>query len=484
MRILVDDKKLEWDEAWTLTQATFGYTNHTLLAEAMEKWPVALFERLLPRHLEIIYEINQRFLRQVQIRHPYDNARLQKLSLIEEGREKQVRMAHLAVVGSHSINGVAALHTDLLKRDVLPEFAEMYPERFNNKTNGVTPRRWLAWCNPRLSSLVTEAVGDGWQTDLDRLEKLLPLADDAEFRRRFREAKAANKADLAAYVRDLMWLDLDTDAIFDVQIKRLHEYKRQLLNALHIVTLWARARRDPASVIHSRAFLFGAKAAPGYHLAKLIIRLINGIGEVVNSDAGSTGLQVAFLPNYRVSQAERIIPAADVSEQISTAGMEASGTGNMKLALNGALTLGTLDGANVEIRQMVGAENFFLFGLTTDEVLEWKRRGYRPREIYESNPDLKEALDLIANGFFSPEDRDLFRPLVDSLLREDRYMVLADFDSYAKAQEAVARAYLDPEQWTKMAIHNVARTGHFSSDRTIREYARDIWKIKPVKVEL
>ena len=484
MRILVDDKHLEWDEAWSLTQATFGYTNHTLLAEAMEKWPVALFERLLPRHLQIIYEINHRFLRQVQIRFPYDAARMRRLSLIEEGPEKSVRMAHLAVVGSHSINGVAALHTQLLTRDVLPDFAQLFPQRFNNKTNGVTPRRWLAWCNPGLSELITESIGDGWQKDLERLKELEPFAEDAGFRERFRKVKAENKVALANHVRDLMWLDLNPDAIFDVQIKRLHEYKRQLLNALHIITLWTKARRDPGSVVHPRAFLFGAKAAPGYHLAKLVIRLINGIAEVVNSDAGSTGLQVAFLPNYRVTLAERIIPAADVSEQISTAGMEASGTGNMKLALNGALTIGTLDGANVEIREHVGEENFFLFGLTADEVLQKKREGYRPREIYASNPDLQEALDLVGNGFFSPEDRALFRPLVDSLLREDRYMVLADFASYAEAHDRVVRAYLDKEQWTRMAILNVARNGHFSSDRTIRQYAKEIWEISPVEVKL
>jgi len=484
MRILVDDKRIEWDEAWGLTQRTFGYTNHTLLAEAMEKWPVALFERLLPRHLEIIYDINHRFLRQVQIRHPYDAARMRRLSLIEEGREKSVRMAHLAVVGSHSVNGVAELHTELLKRDVMPDFAQLFPERFNNKTNGVTPRRWISWCNPGLAALITDSIGDGWQKDLDRLSELEPFAEDAAFRERFRHIKQDNKNALTAHVRDLMWLDLDPNAIFDVQIKRLHEYKRQLLNALHIITLWTRARRDPGSVIHPRAFLFGAKAAPGYHLAKLVIRLINGIGEVVNSDAGSTGLQVAFLPNYRVTLAERIIPAADVSEQISTAGMEASGTGNMKLALNGALTIGTLDGANVEIREMVGADNFFLFGLTADEVLARKQAGYDPRAVYESNPDLKEALDLVANGFFSPEDRKLFKPLVDSLLNEDRYLVLADFADYARAQEEVARCYLDREAWTRKAILNVARCGRFSSDRTIREYARDIWGIEPVEVEL
>ncbi|WP_225411036.1 glycogen/starch/alpha-glucan phosphorylase [Stigmatella hybrida] len=483
MRVLVDDKRLGWEEAFHITQQTFGYTNHTLLAEAMEKWPVTLFERLLPRHLEIIYEINQRFLRQVQIRYPFDQERMQRMSLVEEGHEKMIRMAHLAVVGSHSVNGVAALHTDLLRRDVLTDFAAMYPERFNNKTNGVTPRRWLTWCNPRLSKLITSRIGHGWETDLDKLRKLEEHAQDAAFRKAFREVKQQNKQDLAQYVSELCKVDLNPEAIFDVQIKRLHEYKRQLLNALHTVVLWMRARRDPSTIIHPRTFLFGAKAAPGYQSAKLIIRLINGISEVVNSDAGTTGLQVLFLPNYRVSLAERIIPAADVSEQISTAGMEASGTGNMKLMLNGALTLGTLDGANVEIRDEVGDENFFLFGLTADEVIERKRHGYRPREVYHQHQELREAIDLISSGFFSPEDKHLFKPLVDSLLEEDRYLVLADFESYRAKQEDVARAYLDPDTWTRKCILNVARAGIFSSDRTIRQYAEEIWRVKQTPVE-
>jgi starch phosphorylase len=479
MRVLVDDKKLPWDEAWAITQQTFGYTNHTLLPEALEKWPVWLFERLLPRHLQIIYEINARFLRQVQIRWPFDGARQARMSLIEEGREKQVRMAYLAVVGSHSVNGVAALHSKLLRENVLHEFAEMYPERFNNKTNGVTPRRWLKSCNPRLASLITEAIGPGWEKDLDRLTDLERFADDAAFVERFAAAKQANKVDLTTHLRDVMWTSLDPTAIFDVQIKRLHEYKRQLLNALHIVHLWTKARHDPSAVGQPRAFLFGAKAAPGYRMAKLIIRLITGIAEVVNSDAARTGLRVAFVPNYRVSLAERIIPAADVSEQISTAGMEASGTGNMKFAMNGALTIGTLDGANIEIRDLVGAENFFLFGQTAEEVEKTLASGYRGRQVYDSNPVLREVLDLIASGFFSPEDRGLFKPLVDSLLDEDRYLVLADFDGYAKAHEAVAARYAQPAAWWRSAILNVSRVGFFSSDRTIREYAKDIWNIVP-----
>jgi starch phosphorylase len=484
MRVFVDEKRLQWDEAFAITQATFGYTNHTLLAEAMEKWPASLFERLLPRHLEIIYEINQRFLRQVQIRYPFDTERIRRMSLVEEGPEKKIRMAHLAVVGSHSVNGVAELHTNLLRRDVLPEFAEMYPERFNNKTNGVTPRRWMLWSNPRLARLITSRIGEGWITDLDQLRKLEPLADDAAFRQAFAEVKRQNKVDLSRHLKGLCGVDLNPDAIFDVQIKRLHEYKRQLLDAVHIVSLWMKARRDPSTIIAPRVFLFGAKAAPGYVEAKLIIRLINGIAEVVNSDAGTTGLQVLFVPNYRVSLAERIIPAADVSEQISTAGWEASGTGNMKFMLNGALTLGTLDGANVEIREAVGDENFFLFGLTADEVIARKKAGYRPREEYERNVELREAIDLIATGFFSPEDKNLFKPLVDSLLEEDRYLVLADFASYAAKQQEVARAYQDKDTWMRKAILNVAHGGIFSSDRTITQYAEEIWRIKKTPVGL
>ena len=480
MRVLLDEKRIPWDEAWDITTKTFGYTNHTLLAEALEKWPVGLFERLLPRHLQIIYEVNQRFLRQVQIRWPFDTDRMARMSLIEEGKEKQVRMAHLAVVGSHSVNGVAALHSNLLQRDVMPDFAEMYPEKFNNKTNGVTPRRWLLACNPRLARLITEAIGDKWIADLERLVELEKFSDDASFVKSFREAKMANKQDLVSHLRDVMWTSLDPTAVFDVQVKRLHEYKRQLLNALHIVHLWIQARKDPKSIGVPRAFLFGAKSAPGYKTAKLIIRLINGIGEVVNSDAGKTGLRVAFIPNYRVSLAERIIPAADVSEQISTAGMEASGTGNMKFALNGALTLGTLDGANIELREKVGAENFFLFGLTTDEVAQRKKDGYRGRNVYEANPDIREVLDLIGSGFFSPEDKNVFKPLVDGLLDDDRYMVLEDFEGYCKAQAEIARTYQQPNKWWKSAILNVARTGWFSSDRTIKEYANDIWGIKSI----
>jgi glycogen phosphorylase len=484
MRVLVDEKRLGWEEAWNLTVQVFGYTNHTLLAEALELWPVSMFERLLPRHLEIIYDINARHLRQVQIKYPFDPERMRRMSLIEEGNEKQVRMANLAVVGSHSVNGVAALHTDLLKKNLFRDFADMFPERFNNKTNGVTPRRWLHLCNPELSALITSRIGAGWITDLDQLRALEPWADDAAFRVEFLRIKQANKDALAHHIRDLMWLSADSKAIFDAQVKRLHEYKRQLLNALHIIVLWNRAREGRSKLKHSRLFVFGGKAAPGYHMAKLIIRLINGIAEVVNATAVQSGIQVAFLPNYRVSLAERIIPAADVSEQISTAGKEASGTGNMKFALNGALTVGTLDGANIEIREAVGKENFFLFGLTEEEVVKKQREGYRPRKVYESNPELKEALDLISRGFFSPEDKECFAPLVKSLLDEDRYMVLEDFAAYAEAQQRVEDTYLQPDVWARMAILNVARVGQFSSDRTIKQYAEEIWKVKPFSVEL
>jgi starch phosphorylase len=477
MRILVDEKRVAWEEAWNTTVAAFGYTNHTLLPEALERWPVSLFDRLLPRHLQIIYEINHRFLRQVQIKYPFDAEKLRRLSIFEEGPEKHLRMTHLAVIGSHSVNGVAELHTDLLRRTVLRDLAELLPSRFNSKTNGVTPRRWLLYCNPALSSLISSRIGSGWITDLDQLRELEPLSMDPDFVAGFRAVKRANKERLASFVQEQHWLSLNPEAIFDAQVKRLHEYKRQLLNAIHVVSLWIKARQNPSSITHPRSFIFGGKAAPGYHTAKLIIRLINGIAEVVNSAEHRTGIQVVFLPNYRVSLAERIFPAADVSEQISTAGKEASGTGNMKFALNGALTVGTLDGANIEIRNAVGEENFFLFGLTADQVEAARRQGYRPRDFYEADPLLKEALDLIASGFFSPEDRSLFKPLVRSLLEDDPYFCLADFGSYAQAQQRLAQEYLDSNGWARKAILNVARVGRFSSDRTIREYAQDIWGI-------
>jgi starch phosphorylase len=485
MRVLVDLEDLPWDRAWEVTVATLGYTNHTLLAEALERWPVAMFERLLPRHLQIIYEINRRFVRSVMARFPGDDARLRRMSIIEEGAEKKVAMAHLAVVGSHAVNGVAALHSDLLKRDVLRDFAEMTPHKFSNKTNGVTPRRWLHQCNPRLSALITDAVGPQWPTNLDDLERLLPLAEDKGFVEKVAAVKRQNKADFAQYCKQRWGFVFDPDSLFDVQIKRLHEYKRQLLNALHVVRIYLDAKRDPSTLAVPRTVLFGAKAAPGYRAAKLIIKLINAISDVVNSDVDLEGrLRVAFLPNYRVSLAERIIPAADLSEQISTAGLEASGTGNMKLSMNGALTIGTLDGANIEIREAVGAENFFLFGLTTDEVHDLQRTGYRPRSIYEKNARLREVIDLVAGGFFSQEDPALFRPLTDHLLDHDTYMLLADFDAYVGCQKQVSEAFADKAAWHRKAVINIAKMGGFSSDRTIREYAKEIWGAEPVKVEL
>jgi glycogen phosphorylase len=485
MRVFMDEHGLPWDRAWELTVNTIGYTNHTLLPEALEKWPVQMFERLLPRHLGIIYEINRRFMRSVQARFPNEPARMRRMSIIEEGPEKKVCMAHLAVVGAHAVNGVAALHTELLTRDVLHDFAEMQPQKFTNKTNGVTPRRWLHHCNPRLSSLITEAIGDKWVTDLDQLEKLLPFADDASFVERIAAVKRANKADFAAHAQAKFAMRFDPDSMYDVQIKRLHEYKRQLLNALHAVRLYLDIKRSPGDFKVSRTVMFGAKAAPGYRTAKLIIKLISNISDIVNADLDIDGkLKVAFLPNYKVSLAERIIPAADLSEQISTAGKEASGTGNMKLSMNGALTIGTLDGANIEIRDAVGADNFFLFGLTAEEIHERQCAGYSPRQIYESNERLREVLDLISSGFFSSEDPELFKPLTEHLLTQDTYFLLADFDAYCACQRKVDEAFADPKAWHAMAVRNIAKMGMFSSDRTIREYNRDIWHCDPVKVDL
>jgi len=482
MRVLCDDNAVPWDLAWKQTVAAFGYTNHTLLPEALERWPVALFGRLLPRHLEIVYEINRRFLREVMDDFPRDEARLARMSLIEEGPERRVRMANLAVVGSHSVNGVAKLHTELIKSQLLRDFHELYPERFNNKTNGVTPRRWLLACNPGLSGLITEKIGPGWVTQLERLRELEPFLADAALRARLRQVKRRNKEALAAVIRRDLGLEVDPGSIFDCQIKRLHEYKRQLLNAIHIVALYLRAKRGETVV--PRTFVFGAKAAPGYRQAKLIIKLIHAIAYVVNGDRRSGALRVAFMPNYRVTLAEQIIPSADVSEQISTAGMEASGTGNMKLAMNGALTIGTLDGANIEIRDAVGPENFFLFGLTAEEVEARRRSGVPGRASYDADEELHEVIDLIASGFFCPEERDLFRPLTDALLGRDEYMVMTDYAAYSSCQRLVAKSYLDEDDWSRRAGLNIARVGGFSSDRTVLEYAREIWGIERVDVRL
>jgi glycogen phosphorylase len=439
---------------------------------------------VLPRHLEIVYEINRRFLAEVRERYPGDGARAARLSLIDESHGRSVRMAHLASVGSHRINGVAALHTDLLKADVLRDFHELWPEKFVNVTNGVTPRRFLALANPRLAALITEAAGDGWPTDLGALRGLEPLAADASFRERWRAAKRANKADLAAVVKERAGVECDPDSLFDVQVKRIHEYKRQHLNVLHVIALWQRLRRDPRTAAPPRTVLFGGKAAPGYRMAKLIIKLVHSVADVINADPGTRDrLRVAFVPDYNVKNCMPIFPAAELSEQISTAGKEASGTGNMKFAMNGALTIGTLDGANVEIREAVGAENFFLFGLTVEEIHRLWAGGYRPYERYEADPVLREVLDAIGDGTFSRGDRGLFRPILDSLLGDDPWLLLADFRPYLDAQAAVEKAYLDPDRWTRMSILNTARIGRFSSDRSIADYCREVWKVEPVPMD-
>jgi glycogen phosphorylase len=485
MRILLDEHEMSWERAWEIVTGTFGYTNHTLLPEALEKWSVALFQRVLPRHLQIIYEINHRLLLLVEERWPGDVAKKAICSLIEENGTKSIRMANLAVAGSHAVNGVAALHTELLKRDLFPEFDALYPGKLQNKTNGITPRRWLLGCNPKLSQLITERLGSpDWARDLSRLRGLEKFSDDAEFQHRFMAIKRENKVALAEVIKRDCGVEVSPDALFDVQIKRLHEYKRQHLNLLHIVALYRRLLQDPSYDIVPRVFIFAAKAAPGYDLAKNIIRAINLIGDRINRDERIRGrLKVAFLPNYRVSLAEKIIPAADLSEQISTAGKEASGTGNMKLALNGALTIGTLDGANVEIREEVEDDNIFIFGLTVEQVEELNRRGYRPADYYHADPELRAVIDWIGSDFFTPGEHHAFGALHHSLLAGgDPFKVLADFRAYSDAQARADAAYREPARWAKMAILNTARVGKFSSDRTITEYARDIWKLAPVRI--
>ena len=485
MRLLVDEYRMDWERAWHVTTNTFAYTNHTLLPEALETWRVPLFGRVLPRHLEIVYEINRRFLDEVRQQYPGDDGRVARLSLIGEGGEKRVRMANLACVGSHAVNGVARLHTTLLKETVLREFHELWPEKFSNKTNGVTPRRFLVLSNPGLARLITQAIGDTWVRDLDELRQLEPLADDAGFREEWRRVKVDCKRVLAEKTRRVAGVEVDPSALFDIQVKRIHEYKRQHLNAVHVLTLYHRLKRGASADATPRTFIFGGKAAPGYVMAKLIIKLINAVAETVNADPETNRmLRVVFFPDFNVQNAQTIYPAADLSEQLSTAGLEASGTGNMKFALNGALTIGTLDGANIEIREAVGAENFFCFGLTAEEVRRRRAEGYRPRDLYEGNAELREALDLIASGALSPGDRTLFQPLVQSLLDRDEYMLLADYPLYVACQEQVSRTWSDRERWTRMSILNVARMGMFSSDRAVREYARDIWRVAPVPIEL
>jgi starch phosphorylase len=485
MRLLIDEHGMEWEATWHVTGHALSYTNHTLLPEALEQWPRSLFGSLLPRHLEIIDEINRRHVENVRLKFPGDEARVQRLSLINEDGEKFVRMAHLAALGSHAINGVAALHTELLKTHVLSDFYALTPEKFSNKTNGVTPRRWMRLSNPRLAQLLTARLGSGWVRDLEKLRKLEPLVDDQEFSAEWRAIKRHNKLQLSVYIQDCLGISIDADSIFDVLVKRLHEYKRQHLLVLYILTLYKRIQRDPDTEMVPRTFIFGGKAAPGYRMAKLIIKLIHSVGEAINSDPLVRGrMKVVFLPDYSVKLGQRVYPAADLSEQISLAGKEASGTGNMKFAMNGAVTIGTLDGANIEIREEVGAENFFLFGLTTPEVESRKREGYSPRAIFEANPMLREVLISLSNGEFSHGDKTLFEPLVNSLLTADGYMLLADYQSYVDCQDRVSAAYKDQEAWTRMSILNVARIGKFSSDRAIRDYCSEIWKTWPVKIQL
>lgn len=489
MRILVDVEQLDWDTAWEITTKTFGYTNHTVLPEALERWVVELFGRVLPRHLQIIYEINERFLNKVRERFPGDNERYRRMSIIEEGPEKRVRMANLAIVGSHAVNGVAAIHTEILKTDVFRDFYEMWPQKFTNKTNGISQRRWLKSSNPELSGLITEAIGGGWVTDLFQLKRLAGLASDAEFGERWRAAKRVNKLRLMEIIEEQYrhrgeTITINPDSLFDCQVKRIHEYKRQLLNALHVITLYNRIKDNPNGEHVPRTIIFGGKAAPGYSMAKLIIKLINAIGERVNNDKDIKALlRVVFLADYRVSLAERIFPAAELSEQISTAGTEASGTSNMKFALNGAVTIGTMDGANIEIREEVGDDNIFIFGLTTQEVNELKPH-YNPWHYYQENAELRRAIDQIHNGFFSPEDPNLFQGIFETLLGSghDNYLVLADYASYINCQERVGESYRRPVEWTKKSILNVAHMGRFSTDRTIKEYADEIWGLKPIKI--
>jgi starch phosphorylase len=482
MRLLVDDHTMDWDTAWAITQQTCGYTNHTLLAEALEKWPLPLFARLLPRHLEIIYEINQRFLGDVRRQHPGDDDLVRRLSLIDETGSRYVRMAHLAAVGSHAINGVAALHSDLLKKTVLRDFYTVAPDKFLNVTNGVTPRRWIALSNPKLTALLTRHIGDRWVSDLeDELARIEPLANDTGFQREWQAVKAENKVDLAGLIKDRTDIIVDPQSLFDIQVKRIHEYKRQHLNVLYLITLYSRLKHSRGDGITPRTVIFGGKSAPGYRMAKLIIKLINSVADVINRDRQvAKSLRVVFFPDFNVKNSQRVYPAADLSEQISLAGKEASGTGNMKFSMNGALTIGTLDGANVEIREAVGHDNFFLFGLTASDVEQLWAKGYNPRQMYESNPELRETLDLISSGAFSGGDRELFRPLVDSLLYHDPYMLLADYQGYVDCQQRVNDAYRDRANWTRMSILNSARVGRFSSDRSIREYCRDIWHVSPL----
>jgi len=485
MRILIDEEDLGWDEAWDITTRVFAYTNHTVLPEALESWSVDLMSRLLPRHLEIIYEINDIFLEDVKKQFPDDADLLRRISFIEENDHKQIRMPYLSIVGSHTINGVAVLHTELLKTTVFKDFYKLFPERFQNKTNGITPRLWLRNANPELSELITEKIGDGWITELQQLRKLEPFADDPEFQDSWRTVKRLKKEQLAKWLKQTSGVVIDPVSLFDVQIKRIHEYKRQLLNILHVVFLYNKMLEHPEFPFVPRTILLGGKAAPGYYMAKLIINLANDVAHLVNNDpAMKDRLKVVFVPNYNVSVAEKLIPATDISQHISTAGTEASGTGNMKFILNGALILGTMDGANIEIAEEVGAENFFTFGLSSDEINSLAESGYNPRVLYQNNPELREVLSMINTGYFNRDKPHLYNDLYNSLVFEDKYMLLEDFASYVECQQRVMKTWADTEKWTKMSILNTAASGKFSSDRTIAEYAKDIWELEPVTVEL
>lgn len=481
MRILIDYEQLDWDTAWDIVSRTFAYTNHTLMPEALETWTVNLFEKVLPRHLQIIYEMNLRFLKEVATHFPGDNDRLSRMSIIEESTPKRVRMANLCIIGSFSVNGVSELHSDLLRKHLFKDFYEFTPDKFNNKTNGITQRRWLLKANTRLSDLITSTIGDGWVTNLGQLEKLLPFVNQKDFLKKWQDIKAENKKNLANYVKKTMGLAINPDSLYDVQIKRIHEYKRQLLFAFYVISEYLKLKHEPGKFIQPRTFIFGGKAAPGYYMAKLIIKFINNVAEVINHDRGiHDSIKVVFLENYRVSLAEKIFPASDLSEQISTAGMEASGTGNMKFMLNGALTIGTLDGANIEIAQEAGPENVFIFGLNAREVEALKNRGYNPQEYINNSAVLKEIFHLMRSNFFSPSETGIFNPIIQLITEHDPFLICADFESYRQTQDVVSQNYQDKTLWTKKSIINTAKSGKFSSDRSIREYAEKIWKVPMV----
>lgn len=485
MRILVDLEGIPWDKAWNITVKTCAYTNHTVLPEALERWPVHLLEKLLPRHLQIMFYINHLFMQDVAKRWPGDFDRMKRMSIVEEDGEKRINMAYLSIIGSHAINGVAAIHSNIIKNETFKDFAEMFPDRFQNKTNGITPRRWLLLCNPGLSDVIAEKIGEDWITNLKELEGLKKFADNETFLRSVIKVKQENKMKLAEYIKQQFNITVNISSIFDIQVKRIHEYKRQLLNCFHMITLYNRLKKNPNMAFVPRTIMVGGKAAPGYHMAKLIIKLINNVGRTVNNDPIiGDRLKIVYLENYRVSLAEKIIPAADLSQQISTAGTEASGTGNMKFMLNGALTIGTLDGANVEMQEEMGAENIFIFGMTVDEVEETKRKGYNPRHYYDTNAELRQVLDQINNGYFSPEDPNLFKDIYNSILFQDRFMLLKDYESYIKAQDEVSEVFKKPLEWAKMCVHNIASSGKFSSDRTISEYAKEIWGVEPNDIKL